>query len=175
MTKSKLYGSLSLAALVLLSSGKKEAGEELYTEQIRSLTERVDVFGDTMKLKSIEGKMLIVNFWASYDATSRINAHSLAKLAEQYADAEFYNSKGLEVVSVSLDTYRSPLKKAISADGTENFHHICDFKGTESEMAKSFDVNRPVNLLIDANGKIVARDFKVQTLATTLEMMTCNN
>lgn len=174
MTKSKFYGSLGLAALVLLSSGKKEATEQLYSEQINSLSGMRTLSGDTIDPSDIAGKMLIVNFWASYDANSRINGNSLVRIANQYADADFYNGKGLEVVSVSLDKYKSPLKKAISTDGTEKFLHICDFKGTESPMAKNFDVNRPVNLLIDEYGKIVARDFSVKNIEQTLEMMACN-
>lgn len=123
---------------------------------------------------SLAGKMLLLNFWASWDAQSRMNNYRLVELSETYKDAEFYNGQGLEVVSVSLDRYKSPLKKAIETDGTKNFYHICDFKGTESELAKSFDVNRPVNLLIDSEGKIVARDFNVDALRSALEMLSYN-
>ncbi len=155
----------------MLSSGKQETTEALYTEQIKALEGRATVSGDTISKADIEGKMLILNFWASYDATSRMNSYQLVGLANEYADADFYNSKGLNVVSVSLDKYTSPMKKAIATDGTESFLHICDKQGTESEMARNFDVNRPVNLLIDSKGKIVARDFHVDDLRKTLEML----
>ncbi len=171
MTTSKIYGSLSLAAIVLLSSGKKETTEQFYNEQIKSLAGCATVGGDTIRLSDVEGKMLIVNFWASYDATSRINSHSLVTLSQEYADAHFFSGEGLGVVSVSLDNYISPLKKAIATDGTDNFLHICDLQGVDSQLAKNFDVNRPVNLLIDADGKIVARDFQVSNLRQTLEML----
>ncbi len=174
MNKTKFWSGLGIATLILMSSGKKETTEELYAEQIKALEGRTTVSGDTISAADIDGKMLILNFWASYDATSRMNSYQLVTLANEYADAEFYNSKGLGVVSVSLDKYYSPMMKAIATDGTESFMHICDKRGTESEMAQSFDVNRPVNLLIDSEGKIVARDFHVGDIRKTLEMLAAN-
>lgn len=172
--KKGLYGTIGLAALVLFSSNKKENTCQLYNEQIAAMAGMEQVSGQHIIGDSLNGKMLLLNFWASYDAQSRMNNYHLVQLSETYKNSQFYNGEGLQVVSISLDRYKSPLKKAIETDGTKNFYHICDFKGTESELAKSFDINRPVNLLLDADGKIVARDFNVEALATALEMLSYN-
>lgn len=155
----------------MLSSNKKEAESQVYTEQMQKMDGIEEVNGRRLSTDSLKGKMIILNFWASYDAQSRINSYKLLQVAEDYESQKFHNGDGLEVVSVSLDKYRSPLKKAIQTDGTECFHHICDYKGVDSDWAKLFEVYSPVNLLIDADGKVVARDFNVETMRVTLDML----
>lgn len=177
MTKTKIYVLVSLAVLAIasLSSSKKDTTQQHYATQIESMAGLECIGGEQLDVDSLNGKMIILNFWASYDATSRINNYDLLKLSEEYSDKVFHQGEGLEVVSISLDKFKSPLKKAISTDGTEKFYHICDYKGLESELAKSFDVNRPVNLLLDSNGTIVARDFNVATLRSALGMLACED
>lgn len=175
MIKTKICALISVAVIVVaaLSSSKKDTTQQVYADQIIAMSGLDCIGGGRLHADSLSGKMIILNFWASYDATSRINNYELVKLSEEYSDKYFHQGEGLEVVSISLDKFKSPLKKAISTDGTNNFYHICDYKGLESELAKSFDVNRPVNLLIDANGTIVARDFNVSTLRSALSMLAC--
>lgn len=175
MIKTKISILLTVVVVVaLLSSSKKDTTEQLYSAQIKSISAMNQVDGTPVSSDSLKGKMLILNFWASYDATSRINNFELLKLSDEYRNVSFYNGEGLSVVSISLDKFKAPLRKAIATDGTDCFSHICDYKGVDSELALSFDVNRPVNLLVDADGKIVARDFNVGTLRSALQMMTCD-
>jgi len=174
MIKKRLFGSVGVAAVVLLSSARYDNVDQVYETQIRSIDGTEEINGRKFWADSVAGKMLIINFWASYDATSRINNFDLVALAEEYRDRSFYNGDGLEVISISLDRYKSPLRQAILTDGTSEFHHICDYKGLDSELASSFDVNSPVNMLIDADGKVVARDFKVSQLRSTLQMLANN-
>lgn len=175
MIKTKLSALLILAVVVaLLSSSKNDTTEQQYSSQIKLISEMEQVDGTPITSDSLRGKMLILNFWASYDATSRINNYELIKLSDEYCNTTFYNGEGLSVVSISLDKYKAPLRKAILTDGTNSFKHICDYKGLDSELAMSFDVNRPVNLLVDSDGKIVARDFNVATLRSALKMMVCD-
>lgn len=167
----KALAASMMGAVVLFSSNKKEAETQMYTEQMQKINGILEVNGKTLSVDSLKGKMIILSFWASYDAQSRINSYQLLQLNEQYEGKRFHNGDGIDVVSISLDKYKAPLKKAITTDGTESFHHICDYKGIDSEWAKLFEVYRPVNLLVDADGNIVARDFNVETLKTTLEML----
>ena len=169
--QTKILLAVCLTAFVLLTSNKKEAQSQVYAEQISRMDGMVQVDGNQLHVDSLRGKMLIISFWASYDAQSRINSYQLLKLKNEFEDTQFHNGDGLEVLSISLDKYSSPLKKAIATDGTSVFHHICDFKGVDSELASLFDVYRPVNLLVDADGTVVARDFNVSTLRSTLELL----
>ena len=173
--RTKIFVISSMAALVMLSSNKKEAESPAYTEQMLKINGIEEIGGRKLCTDSLKGKMVILNFWASYDAQSRINSYKLLQVAKNYESQKFHNGEGLDVVSISLDKYRSPLKKAIQTDGTESFHHICDYKGVDSEWAKLFEVYRPINLLVDADGIVVARDFSVETMQTTLEMLASEN
>lgn len=171
----KTYAIGLAGVLVFLTSSKKEATVQTYTDQLNSINGTTEVNGQTFSTDSLSGKMLVVSFWASYDAQSRINSYQLLKLTDKYADKQFHNGKGIDVVSISLDKYKAPLRKAIATDGTQAFHHICDYRGTDSEWATIFEVYRPVNLLIDANGTVVARDFNVETLDNTLAVLSSEN
>lgn len=172
MVKKSLVCLTSLAAMALVfTSSKKENEENFYLDEIQSLAQEALVGGGTLNADSLEGKMLILSFWASYDPASRINSYNLLQTCGRYAGAQFGSAGGLRVVCVSLDTFRSPMLKAIKADGTEEFFHVCDFKGVESGLARGFDVNRPVNLLVSPDGRILARDFGTKTIDRALEML----
>ena len=160
------------AGMVFFTSSKKENRSNTYYDELCALAEQTLVGGGKLEADSLRGKMLILNFWASYDPASRINSFELSRIRDQYSGQTFDGGDGLSVVSISLDVFRSPLVKAIEADGVQDFYHVCDFKGEESPLAKNFDVNRPVNLLVSSNGQIVARDFGTSTLNETLAMLT---
>ena len=169
--KKRVFGSAGIIAVVLLSSARYDHADQVYKTQINSIDGTEEINGKRFFADSVAGKMLIINFWASYDATSRINNFDLVALADEFRYKNFYNGDGLDVVSISLDRYKSPLRQAILTDGTSEFHHICDYQGLDSELARSFDVNGPVNMLVDADGKVVARDFNVSQLRSTLEIL----
>lgn len=166
--KRQIVASAFVAAILLLPAGKKEAQNQIYAEQLARLDGTTELNGQTFCTDSLKGKMVVINFWASYDPTSRINTYQLLQINNEFKNSQFLNANGMEVVSVSLDKYKAPLRKAIENDGTADFHHICDYKGTDSDLAKLFEVYRPVNLLLDANGTVIARDFNVGIIRSTL-------
>ena len=95
-------------------------------------------------------------------------------MSERYGQTTFCRGNGLKVVSISLDRFRSPLRKAISMDGTQDFYHICDFKGKDSDILKDFGVSSPINILIDADGNVVSRDFELENIESTLNLLAEN-
>lgn len=174
MSTNKIALFLAGVALVMLSSAKNET-EESYKEQIQSISSLPLVSGDTLSPEDLNGKLIILNFWASYDAASRINNYNLLRLNQSYEGKTFFNAEGLEVVSVSLDIYRSQLVKAIAADETHCFRHICDFQGVESSLCRSFDIDAPVNILIGTDGRVLARDYGVEKIESALQTLHANN
>lgn len=172
MTKNSLICMLGLAVMAIATTAsKKESQENIYAGEIAGLEEETLIGGGQINPDSLNGKMLILSFWASYDATSRVNAYDLVNIRDRFHNEELNGANGLEVVCISLDVFKSPVRKAIEADGTQAFYHICDFKGEDSPLASRFDVNRPVNLLISPDGRIVARDFGTTTIAETLKFL----
>lgn len=119
-----------------------------------------------------EGKMVLVDFWASYDAPSRVNNYRKKQLLEQYKNALFLNGEGLEVISVSLDWFKSPLYNSIERDQLEDFAHMCDWKGSDSPLAKAFQVEGPSEVfLLDGSGRIVERGNDLEEIAVTLNRL----
>lgn len=174
MIKFKQCIPVCLGIVILLSAAKNDNSEQLMKESLATVYDCELVNGYTLSPDSLKGKMVLLNFWASYDAESRINNYHLVDVSKEYKNAEFCKGEGLEVVSISLDRFKSPLKKAIRMDGTQDFYHICDFKGRNSEVVKYFGVDRPINILIDADGNIVSRDFDLETIEMTLALLSVN-
>ncbi len=175
MLKLKYCLTIALFFAIVLSSATddfnaKESG--LIDSVPGIITELID--GTPFNADSLKGKMVVFNFWASYHATSRMNNYQLVELANTYKNESFYNANGLEVVSISFDRFKSPLKRAIEIDGTGSFYHICDYQGDHSSLAKSFDISKPVNILVDGNGKIVARGFELNEIESTLKLLAKN-
>lgn len=176
MIKKNVVCSLALGlAVTALSSSKKENKENIYYDELQELAQEAPLGGDTLSPNELKGSMVILNFWASYDPASRINTYNLLRMNNEYEDATFEGGNGLKVVCISLDTYKAPLRKAIEADGTAELAHFCDFQGTASPLAQNFDVKAPVNLLLNKDGKILARDFGTSTIDETLTYMRSNH
>ncbi len=172
MTKKHIAFSVLLASLLtFLTASKEENKSNVYLAQLQNLCEQELTSGGQIVADSLVGKMIVLNFWASYDPASRINSYNLVGIGNHYANQKFQGADGLQVVSISLDVFRSAMQKAIEADGTQDFFHLCDLQGEDSPIAKSFDVNRPVNLLLSADGKILARDFGTDMIESVLGML----
>ena len=130
--------------------------------------------GSDFDLESLQGKMVLIDFWASFDGESRVENHSKMMLQKKFANTKFHKGEGFVVVSISLDRFKSPLAKAIAADGLNKALHICDYKGAESSIAKSFEVNEPINFLIDGTGRLVTRSSSINKVAESLEYLRRN-
>lgn len=132
-------------------------------------TELID--GSSFELSDYRGKMVILNFWASYHAQSRMNNFHLNQIYTDYLSQDFHKGQDLVVVSVSLDRFKSPLKLAIEQDETAEFKHICDFAGKNGSIAKMYNINNPINILIDGEGRIVTKDAEYSKIEKSLSFL----
>jgi peroxiredoxin len=100
-----------------------------------------------------KNKLTILHFWSN-TSVDRKRIH--AELSSAYNK---YRTKGLEVVSVSLDANQEKWRKVIQEDNLPGYQ-ICDFKEEESPIAKLYKIDPKwtVNILIDQNGKMIAWD-----------------
>jgi thiol-disulfide isomerase/thioredoxin len=132
--------------------------------------------GTEFNTDSLKGKMVLIDFWASYDAPSRIDNSRKKIILEKYANSEFFNSEGFVIVSVSLDLYRTPLLKSIERDALQDFFHVCDFNGRESILAQLFAAGDELtNVLIDGDGRIVERSANLEKIEATLHRLESSN
>lgn len=109
-----------------------------------------DQKGDTLRLSDFRGKVVLVDFWASWCAPCRVANKGLVKLYSQF------ENKGLVILGVSLDESTEAWQKAIRKDGLK-WRQVIDLKAWDSPVAAVWDVNAiPASFLIDREGNIVA-------------------
>ena len=131
--------------------------------------------GTFLALKSLRGKIVLIDFWASWCTACR-NKQSTIAICHQYQDSRFQTAEGFVVLSVSLDKDKSSWLQAIEKDGLIWNTHVIDLKGFSSEVAKLYKLpGIPQNVLLDGNGIIIARNIRSASLKETLDNMLAND
>lgn len=126
--------------------------------------------GKVLKLSSLRGKMVLIDFWASWCGPCRRENPNIVGAYEKYSKAKFKTAKGFEIFSVSLDKQDGPWKMAIEKDGLVWKNHVSDLKGWESSAAALYGVKSiPMSFLIDEHGVIVALNLRGLNLHTELD------
>jgi thiol-disulfide isomerase/thioredoxin len=131
-----------------------------------------DPEGKIISLSSLKGKMVLIDFWASWCMPCRIENPNLVKVYEQYSDGKFKAGKGFTIYSVSLDTDKEAWMRGITMDGLKWDSHVSDLKGWSASPAALYNVlSIPANFLIDGNGIIVAKDLRAEALGLMMESL----
>ena len=105
--------------------------------------------GNPISLSSLKGKVVLIDFWASWCGPCRKENPNLVKLYQKY------KSKGFTILSVSLDDDEAAWKNAIETDGLIWPNHVSDLKGWESPMTQVYGFNSiPYTVIINKEGKI---------------------
>ncbi len=121
------------------------------------------VNGDTIRLSSLKGKVVLLDFWASWCGPCRSSNKQLVKLYPKY------KAKGFEIFAVSLDEDQSKWEKAIRKDNI-TWLQVNDDGGWDAKTAAIWSINAiPTSYLIDKNGKLVAMDLEGKELEKALK------
>lgn len=125
-----------------------------------------DSSGKDLKLSSLRGKVVLIDFWASWCSPCRQENPNVVRTYEQYKD------KGFTIYSVSLDQDRARWISAIAKDRLTWPSHVSDLKGWQSAGAKLYRVNSiPATFLIDKDGKIIAKNLRGGKLESELQKL----
>jgi peroxiredoxin len=129
-----------------------------------------DMNGKPISLASLKGKIVLIDFWASWCSPCRAENPNLA---EQY---KLYKDRGFEILSVSLDSDKKSWLQAIAKDGMP-WLHVSDLKGWNNEVGRKYGIRAvPACYLVGADGKIIANDLRGDTLNKKLaELFTAKN
>lgn len=117
-----------------------------------------DPFGKTVSLSSLRGKTVLVDFWASWCKPCREENPNIVKAYNKY------KLRGFDVFSVSLDENREAWQKAINDDRLL-WTHVSDLQKWNSSVVSQYNFEGiPFSVLIDPEGKIIAKDLRGKAL-----------
>ncbi|MEL6864507.1 MAG: TlpA disulfide reductase family protein [Bacteroidota bacterium] len=121
--------------------------------------------GEAMSLSDLRGKVVLVDFWASWCGPCRKENPNVKRLYDRYKD------KGFDIIGVSLDRKKDSWLKAIEKDALP-WHHVSDLKGWSNRVAKQYSVSSiPQTVLLDPEGKIIAHNLRGEVLAMRLKQI----
>lgn len=119
--------------------------------------------GEPFSLSDLRGKYVLIDFWASWCGPCRRENPNVVRLYDQYKD------KGFDILGVSLDNDKSRWLAAIEKDQL-TWKHVSDLKGWSNNVAQQYNIRSiPSTILIDPEGKIVAKNLRGTSLEAKLK------
>ena len=119
--------------------------------------------GNIMKLSDLKGKVVLIDFWASWCGPCRAENPNVVKMYQKFKD------KGFTIFSVSLDEDAAKWEEAISKDKLAWEFHVSDLKGWKSSVVANYGIEGiPFTVLVNKEGKIIGKNLRGEKLEETL-------
>jgi len=110
--------------------------------------------GDALSLSDLRGKVVLIDFWASWCKPCRAENPNVVGVYNQYKD------QGFEILGVSLDRSKDAWVQAIQQDNL-TWKHVSDLQFWNSEAAQTYGVSSiPYTVLVDREGNVIAERLR---------------
>ena len=157
MSFKRLFLFILVTVLFVVANAQPKPGDLAYDINLTSPK------GDTIALSSMQGKVVLIDFWASWCGPCRLSNRHLVKLYSKYKD------KGFEIYGVSLDENKKDWIKAIKQDRI-SWTQVIDNRGWEAQTAIDWNLYQiPTSYLINKDGIIVGVDLEKNDLEKALK------
>ena len=151
--------SLTVFSIILFNTANAQPGQGMQAKEIAL----PGVTGDTLRLSSLKGKVVLLDFWASWCGPCRVSNKNLVKLYPKF------KSKGFEIFAVSFDDDKGKWQKAIKQDKIK-WLQVNEGGGWEAKTAQVWNINAiPTSYLIDKDGTLIGMDLTEKQLEKALK------
>jgi len=121
-----------------------------------------DPNGKTITLSSLRGKVVLIDFWASWCKPCRMENPNVKRVYDKY------HNKGFEILGVSLDREKGAWTGAIQQDGLP-WLHVSDLQFWNNAAAQQYGISSiPFTVLVDKDGKVIDKNLRGPALEAKL-------